>query len=363
MKKKTVLTIILLSIIIQLVRSQSPFSRGVNLTQWFQTAGARQLQFTKFTKHDFENIKSLGCDVIRLPINLHFMTSGDPNYTLDPLFLNFLDSAVNWAEELQIHLLLDNHTFDPSVDTDPLIENVLIKVWAQMAEHYKDRSNYIYYEILNEPHGIANEQWCEIQQNVIDAIRTVDTKHTIVVGPAGWNSYNNLNSMPEYSDDNLMYTFHFYDPFLFTHQGASWTDPSMESLAGVPFPFNADSMPACPKELLGTWVEGSLNNYDQDGSVKRVKELVDIAVEFKTNRNVPVFCGEFGVYIPNAPRQGRINWYDTVRKYFENNDLAWTIWDYTGGFGIFEVGGKDLFEYDLDTALVRALGLNVPAQK
>jgi endoglucanase len=363
MKRIVISVIIFISISIQSAISQTSFNRGVNLTSWFQAGNARQIQFTRFTKQDFINIKSLGCDVIRLPINLHNMTDGEPDYKLDPVFLNFLDSAVSWAEDLQIHLLLDNHTFDPSENTDPNIEQALIKVWTQMARHYKERSDYIYYEVLNEPHGISDALWCTIQQSVIDAIREIDTTHTIVVGPAGWNSYNNLDDMPEYNDDKLVYTFHFYDPFLFTHQGASWTDPSMEPLAGVPFPYNAGSMPVCPDELKGTWIQSAMNNYGQDGTVEKVKQLIDIAVNFRNSRNVPIFCGEFGVYIPNSPRQDRINWYDTVRSYLEDNGIAWTIWDYTGGFGIFEQGGNDLFEYDLDTALVRALGLNVPEQK
>ncbi len=343
--------------------AQTPFSRGVNLTSWFQVPGAHQIQFTKFTRQDLVNIRSLGCDVIRLPINLHFMTDGEPDYNLDPLFLFFLDSVVRWAEDLQIHLLLDNHTFDPSVDTDPAVEGILVKVWTQMAAHYKESSEYVYYEILNEPHGISDAIWGDIQQNVIDAIRGVDSVHTIVVGPASWNSYNNLDDLPLYNDDNLIYTFHFYDPFLFTHQGAGWTDPSMGPLAGVPFPYNADSMPVCPAELTGTWIESSLNYYYHDGTVERIKELIDIAVDFKNSRNVPIFCGEFGVYIPNSPRQARVNWYDTVRTYLEEKEISWTIWDYTGGFGIFEEGGNDMFEYDLDTAIVRALGLNVPEQE
>jgi len=61
------------------VNMEVPFHRGVNLTGWFQADSPRQIQFTKFTKQDFLDIKSLGCDVIRLPINLHFMTSGAPD--------------------------------------------------------------------------------------------------------------------------------------------------------------------------------------------------------------------------------------------------------------------------------------------
>src|SRR5512144_875225 len=94
------------------VMKEVPFHRGVNLTNWLQAGSPRQIQFTKFTKQDLENIKSLGCDVIRLPINLHYMTDGEPNYTVDPLFYYFLDQIVAWTEELGLHLILDNHTFD-----------------------------------------------------------------------------------------------------------------------------------------------------------------------------------------------------------------------------------------------------------
>jgi endoglucanase len=358
---KRVIVILLMANVV--LGAEAPFRRGVNLTNWFQASSVRQIQFSKFTKQDFINIKSLGCDVIRLPINLHFMTDGEPNYTIEPLFYYFLDQAVDWAEELQIHLILDNHTFDPATDTDPDIEDILIQVWRQLAEHYRERSTYIYYEVLNEPHGISDAKWNEIQQKVVDAIRAVDQKHTIVVGPAGWNSYNNLGSMPQYKDDNLIYTFHFYDPFLFTHQGASWTSPSLEPLAGVPFPYDIHRMLSCPSELRGTWIEGNLANYRNEGTVRRVKELIDIAVDFQTARDIPLFCGEFGVYIPNSNNEDRVYWYNVVRNYLEEKGISWTIWDYTGGFGIFERGGEDLFECDLNIPLTEALGLTAPPQK
>lgn len=342
--------------------AQTPFSRGVNLTNWFQAGDAKQIQFTKYTKEDFIRIKNLGCDVVRLPINLHYMTSGEPDYTLDPLFLNMLDQVVDWAEELQLHLLLDNHTFDPNANTLPSVEGVLLKIWPQMAAHYKNRSNYVYYEVLNEPHGISTAVWSQIQLKVINAIRAVDTKHTIIVGPSSYNSYNDLKLMPAYADTNLIYTFHFYDPFMFTHQGASWTN-GMQDVAGVPFPYSAARMPAVPASAKGTWVESSLNNYRNDGTVAKVKQLIDVAVSFKTTRKVNIFCGEFGVYIPNSPHADRVYWYEVVRKYLEEKGIPWTSWDYQGGFGLFEKGTSELYDFDLDTAILKSLNFNIPPQK
>ncbi|NUQ25108.1 MAG: cellulase family glycosylhydrolase [Saprospiraceae bacterium] len=345
-----------------LIAQNTPFNRGVNLTGWFQANSAQGIQFSKYTKQDFEQIQSLGCDVVRLPVNLHYMTNGAPNYTLDPLFLNFLDEVADWAEELNLHLIFDNHTFDPAADTDPAVGNILEKVWLQMAQHFKNRSDLIYYEILNEPHGISDALWNAIQQDVVQTIRTVDNTHWIIVGGAGWNSYYNLDDMPVYSDDKLIYTFHFYDPFLFTHQGASWVTPSLVPLADMPFPYNAAGMPSMPPSFAGTWVGDAFNNYANDGTVARVQQLLNIAVQFREQRQVPIYCGEMGVFMPNSDNDDRVFWYEVVREYLENNGISWTMWDYHGGFGLFEAGSDGLFDHDLNVPMLEALGFNIPPQ-
>jgi endoglucanase len=72
-----------------LMAQDVPFQRGVNLTGWFQASSAKQIQFTRYTYQDFENIKSLGCDVVRLPINLHHMTKAHPTIPLIRYFMSF----------------------------------------------------------------------------------------------------------------------------------------------------------------------------------------------------------------------------------------------------------------------------------
>jgi endoglucanase len=339
---------------------KAPFNRGVNLTMWFQVDSPQQIQFSKYTRTDFEQIKSLGCDAVRLPINLHYMTNGEPDYTIDPLFFNFLDQVVGWCEELGIHLIIDNHTFDVTTDTDPAVGTILEKVWTQMATQYLNTSTKIYYEVLNEPHGIEDSTWNAIQQKAVAAIRAVDTKHTIVIGPASWNNYNNLNAMPVYSDTNLIYTFHFYDPFLFTHQGASWT--ILGPAKNIPFPYSAEEMPSLPAGLIGTWGESTYIDYKNAGTEQKVREWIDIAANFSESRNVPVWCGEFGVYDANCPYDDRTYWYEIVRKHLEEKEISWTIWDYHGAFGLFEKDSEGYFEHDLNIPVLQALGLNVPEQ-
>jgi endoglucanase len=103
--------------------AQTTFSRGVNLTGWFQVSNAQDIQFTLFTEKDIEEIKSLGCDVIRLPIDLRDMTDGAPEFKIDTLLFNFLDSAVTWCEKHEIYVILDNHS---NTGTDPAVADTLI---------------------------------------------------------------------------------------------------------------------------------------------------------------------------------------------------------------------------------------------
>ncbi|MFP4488985.1 MAG: glycoside hydrolase family 5 protein [Bacteroidales bacterium] len=360
--KLIVLLLIINMITPVLPAQQTPFNRGVNLTGWYQAGSADEIDYNKYSRQDFINIRSLGCDVIRLPINLHYMTGGEPGYKLDDLFLENLHGVIDLAEELQMYLILDNHTFNPSVDTDRNVGKILNKVWKQMAIEFADRSEYIIYEILNEPHGIPDKSWNKIQQSVIKTIREHDTGHYIIIGPAGWNSYNNLAAMPEYNDDKLIYTFHFYDPFLFTHQGASWNTPSMAAAENIPFPYDPSSMPPMPAEFKDTWVEKLYQNYPAEGTADRVRELVDIAVQFRKERNVPIFCGEFGVYRPNSDEKHRVYWYDIVAGYLDSMKIAWTMWDYHGGFGLFEEDSDGRFDHDLNIPLLKAMDLNIPEQ-
>jgi endoglucanase len=136
----------------------------------------------------------------------------------------------------------------------------------------------------------------------------------------------------------------------------------MVPVTGIPFPYSAEEMPAVPAEVAGTWIGSSYSGYSFEGTEARVKQLLNTAIRFRNTREVPLFCGEFGVYIPNSNNEDRVYWYGVVRKYLEENNIAWTIWDYTGGFGLFEKGSDEQFEYDLNVPLVDTLGFTVPGQ-
>jgi endoglucanase len=59
----------------------------------------------------------------------------------------------------------------------------------------------------------------------------------------------------------------------------------------------------------------------------------------------------------------RVGWYKEVKNYLDQKGIPWTIWDYTGDFGLFEENSNELFDYDLNVPLLTSLDLVVPPQE
>lgn len=336
-----------------------PFSKGVSFTQAFEQSSAQKINFNYYNIQDFHNAKKLGADVVRLPINMASMFMENDDYLLDPLFLYLLDKYVDMAEDVGINLIVTNMSVF-NWGTDTTIENQLIAIWTQISEHFKDRSELIHFELANEPTLITDEEWGIMQGKLIDLVRSIDPEHTIIVTPSNWGSLHNLSKLPNYADDNLIYNFHFYDPLYFTHQGAAWAD--LEDLHPMPFPYDANRMSSMPARFVGTWEEQVFNDYANYATVDSIKGLIEYAAKFGKERNVRLWCGEFGADDYYSAPEDRVLWHETVRTCLEEHGISWAIHGFTRSWGVCERGTNRLFDFDLNVPIVQALGLSVPAQ-
>ena len=125
-----------------------------------------------------------------------------------------------------------------------------------------------------------------------------------------WNSLDALSRLELPEDDcHIIVTFHYYDPFQFTHQGAEWVDNS--------------------NPWLGTTWRGSPNE-------KRVIALdFDLAAAWAEKNKRPLFLGEFGAY-SKADIDSRARWTDFVARTAEERGMSWAYWEFGAGFGAFD---------------------------
>jgi len=95
--------------------------------------------------------------------------------------------------------------------------------------------------------------------------------------------------------------------------------------------------------------------YGQDHwDAERIDAEITQVAEWARQRGVPVVCNEFGVYRAYADPHDREAWIHDVRTALERHGMGWTMWDYSGSFGV--VTKKDGRSMP-DEITLRALGL------
>jgi endoglucanase len=198
--------------------------RGINLGNALDapTEGAWGV---RLQPHYFKVIREAGFDTVRLPVRWSAHARAEAPYTIDPKFAERVDWAIDQALTNKLNIVVNVHHYE-EMDTNPDQHLPrLIGLWEQIAARYKDRPATVYFELLNEPHDKLTEaKWNAAIPPVLAAARKTNPTRPVIVGPGQWNGIRGLDKLELPPDRNLIVTVHCYDPFQFTHQGASWVN-------------------------------------------------------------------------------------------------------------------------------------------
>jgi endoglucanase len=99
-----------------------------------------------------------------------------------------------------------------------------------------------FFEILNEPEFRDRYRWEGVQSKLAAAIREGAPAQSIIAAGANWSGDNELLFIEPLRDPNLIYNFHFYDPHVFTHQGATWSTNYVHYLKDLPYPSSPENV-------------------------------------------------------------------------------------------------------------------------
>jgi endoglucanase len=331
---------------------------GINASEWFAQStdysAARLKTYT--TLEDIDLMKRMGFDHVRISIDpAVFECLGAKKCES----VQVLDAVVDRALEKDLAVVIDLH---PSGEWKrQLVEDnnaVLLsgELWTRIAAHYADRDpEKTFFEVLNEPEFKDPYRWTGVQQELLHAVRSRAPKHTIIVAGANWSAIPELLLTGIVPDDNLIYNFHYYEPHIFTHQGATWGDFYWRELRKLPYPATeAKVQPVLPsvQSDYGRW-RVMQYGYEHWGH-ERLNTEIAFAADWAKRHHVPLICNEFGVYRAYSEPKDRAAWIRDARTAFEQNGIGWTIWDYRGGFGVVTKSDGNTTP---DPFIVDALGL------
>jgi aryl-phospho-beta-D-glucosidase BglC (GH1 family) len=335
-------------------------SKGANVCRWFRFA--RQENAEHFANYiseaEAKQMREMGLTHVRLclqPRILMDQTSG----AVREENASFVDAAIERFHRAGLLVLIDLHNEDRAAEVKPAWQEAFVHFWGDFAARLKRFDPELtMMEIINEPvFKGCEEQWTALNARLTSTIRKSAPEHTIMTSGANWGGIDGLRKLQLLDDHNVVYSFHCYDPFTFTHQGANWDGADVKPLRGVPYPSNPEAVAPLLAGL--DQYPGSRRMVEKYGEERWNKAR--LAARFKegiawgAQHNVPLYCGEFGVYQAYAKAEHRANWFRDFGQVLAENHIGWAVWGWDEGFGLNRksVGGK----IEVDNPVAKSLGL------
>ena len=342
-------------------RRAATLTRGINASGWFGGWGDYSADHTSkwITADDLAEMHKLGFTYVRIGVDpVYFGTYGRPDAPEKAALWKRLDDAVDLA--LSNGLIVDLCVF-PRDDYKQQLANdrgvtQFIFLWEALAKHFANRDpDRLLFELMNESEVQDSYRWIGIESTTVTAIRHIDTVHTIIASGAHYDSLDDLLVTQPLADDNVIYTFHFYEPYQFTHQGASWGSPEWLYYKNIPFPATVDQLSANLKSIPSDIARYQLFLYAAGNwNADTIRQRIDFAADWGREHNVPILCNEFGAYRDTAPPDSRARYIEAVRTALEANHIGWAMWDWSGNFGLVtRTNGHTV----VDPAIAKSLNL------
>jgi len=331
---------------------------GVNLGGWL----SQYIEFdhshfeTFITKDDISRIADWGFDHIRLPMDYPiFEDDAKPGIYHESGFA-YLDRCLAWCQDNGLRVIFDIHkapgySFTNTLEADmkevntlftiPSAQHRFVNLWVALARRYADQAeDVLAFELLNEVVLSESTPWNNLSQQIIDHIRKIDSRRLIVIGGNNYNAVNELSNIRLNPDPNLLYTFHFYEPMVVTHQKAPWLIEMEQFNQTTEYPGKAAGLDQFLKTHHPVHIQRYKKSFGRQLDRQFLVDMLKPAKQFMEQTNKPLFCGEFGV-VDRAPMQTRINWTRDFIDILNEYKIGYAYWSYKQmDFGLVDKNGN-----------------------
>ena len=304
--------------------------RGINMGNCFE-APSEEEWGNPWKPEYFQIISSLGFDHVRLPVRWEpdARSLAIAPYTINPTFLNRIQQVVDTALKYKLHIIVNMHHHEALYENPSAQKDRFLSQWSQIANHFKDHSDSLLFEVLNEPHGnVSADVWNEYFADALAEIRQTNPTRVVLMGVAEYGGLGAIGKLQLPDDEFIILSPHYYNPFNFTHQGAEWVGPDADA-----------------------WLGTEWNDTEADRET--VESEFSFALQFSETNHIPIHVGEFGAY-SKADIASRERWTTFLARWFEEKNMSWAYWEFSAGFGIYNPATDELLN-----PLVDALTYNL----
>mgnify|MGYP004671618027 CR=1 FL=1 len=283
------------------------------------------------TESDVKYIASLGMDHIRLGFDQIVVERAPYEYRTE--ITDLIENFINWCIKYNINVVLNLHkaigNYCDISEKIQLLDNEelqqrFIALWIMLENRFSKYPN-VAFELLNEVRDAEPNKWNDLAEKTINEIRKINLNRKIIIGTICWNSISKLADLRLYDDDNVIYTFHTYEPFSFTHQRGVLQPGPMYYNRDMPYPSDIERY----KDYESV-VNNNENAYLQykKMDIEFIWDALSYAINFtEKNPDNLVWCGEFGT-IRHSNIEWRENWMHDVISVLIENNIPYCVWNY-----------------------------------
>jgi aryl-phospho-beta-D-glucosidase BglC (GH1 family) len=334
---------------------------GANICGWFRFPRNESDHLERYVQDpEAEMMARIGLRHVRLCVAPKVIMDAAQGTVREDRW-KLLEAALRRLHRAGLLVMIDLHNEDRADELNSSWQNAFVDFWGALAQRLADFDpDLTMLEIVNEPvFAKREEEWNTLNARLAGAIRDHAPKHTIVTSGPNWGGIDGLRKLKLLADPNVVYSFHCYDPFAFTHQGATWSSEGVKPLRGVPYPSSPEAVASLLPSLDGhPEAKALLEKYGRDRwNKEKLAARFRQGIEWGAQHRVPLYCGEFGVYPAYAKPDDRSAWFRDFGEVLAANKIGWAVWGWDEGFGLNRkhVDGKPV----VDSVVARALGLRV----
>lgn len=187
------------------------------------------------TREDmFIAVKEAGFNIIRIPVSWGNHLGPEPDYNIHNAWLDRVNEVVDYAINNDLFVILNMHHEEwhfPSYDNYDKAETILTKVWAQIADRFKEYDEHLIFEGMNEPRMKGTPQeWTGGNEEARDVVNKLNQSFVDTIRNAGGNNPYRHLMIPTYAassdpntwkdfvipdDDKIIVSIHAYTPYNF----------------------------------------------------------------------------------------------------------------------------------------------------
>jgi aryl-phospho-beta-D-glucosidase BglC (GH1 family) len=322
------------------MRTFEGYMFGANLGGWLSQNDddSREHFETFITKKDIERIKNAGFDHVRVPVDYVVIEDEEGNPIEEGY--GYINNCISWCREYGLNMVLDLHkcygySFDPLEKEvskekffyDKDLQERFYRTWDTISKRLAKDADMLAFELLNEvvSHKVVDE-WNEISKKAALAIRKNAPDSYIILGGVCYNSVTSVPLLAKPIDDKIVFNFHCYEPFIFTHQRAYWVDNMPKDFV-VSYPGSLEEYREKSKELSPDLADAINRGEITEIGPSYYDRIFVPAVETAKRENVCLYCGEYGV-IDLADPESAKRWFADIHSVFEKYGIGHAVWNY-----------------------------------